>query len=145
MINRSGIVLIKKQPFLDWLVALPDPVGDEMTLAELNEGATIYLVPDWYDDVERDKLVREGSDVMFESELEGWWTYEAATTLTLTVVATGDSPIEALGVGRPLVGGRHLVPNICRDAEASRAEFGRLLHVRRVVPKHSSPRRRYCP
>ena len=78
MINRSAIILIKKQPFLDWLKGLPDPVREELSLSELNEDATVYLLPDWNDDTERDELVREGYDVMFEQELEGWWTDESA-------------------------------------------------------------------
>ena len=78
MINRSAIILFKRQPFLDWLKELPDPVRDEMSLSDLNEDATVYLLPDWDDDTERDKLVRDGYDVMFEHELEGWWTDENA-------------------------------------------------------------------
>ena len=78
MLNRSAIILVKKQPFLDWLKGLPDPVREDMTLSELNQDSTVFLLPDWDDDTERDKLVRDGFDVMFEHELEGWWNDERA-------------------------------------------------------------------
>lgn len=73
MLNRSAILLIKKQPFLDWLKKLPDPVGDEMTLTELNEEATVYLLPEWEDASELDQLIRAACTELFEQELHGWW------------------------------------------------------------------------
>ena len=73
--NRSALVVKAKQPFLDWLRSLPDPVRD-MSLDDLNEDRTAYLVADWYDDTERDQLVRKGYGAIFKQELAGWWTVE---------------------------------------------------------------------
>jgi hypothetical protein len=42
MLNRSAIILRAKQPFLDWLWQLPDPVEAEMTLDQVNNEPQIF-------------------------------------------------------------------------------------------------------
>ena len=37
MLNRSAIIVRAKQPFLEWLRQLPDPVRADLTLEEVND------------------------------------------------------------------------------------------------------------
>ncbi len=48
-INRSLILLKPKQPFLNWLRALDDDDND-LTLKELSDDSTAYLVPEIWQD-----------------------------------------------------------------------------------------------
>ena len=74
MINRSAVTVRAKQPFLDWLRQLPDPVGPEITLESINDDRTVYLLPEEGDDEEAGELLAQFFDIIFESELEAWWT-----------------------------------------------------------------------
>ncbi len=76
MINRSAITIRAKQPFLEWLRGLPDPVGPEMTLANVNNEAHVYLLPQYGMIDEQKELLAQFFNIVFESELEGWWTVE---------------------------------------------------------------------
>lgn len=76
MLNRSAITIKAKQPFLDWLKGLPDPVDPSMTLEDLNEDRTIYLTPervDGYDDEPYAHLLPLTFEYIFETRLEAWW------------------------------------------------------------------------
>jgi hypothetical protein len=77
MINRSAIIVRAKEPFLQWLRQLPDPVGPDMTLASINEEPTVYLVPEYGYIDEQEELLAQAYGVIFENELGGWWTKEA--------------------------------------------------------------------
>lgn len=44
MLNRSAVVVRPKQPFLDWLHRA-DPTSGSITLNELEQDPTIYLIP----------------------------------------------------------------------------------------------------
>ena len=48
-----------------------------MTLDDPHQECTAYLLPDWYDDVELEQLLREHSRFIFETELAGWSTEES--------------------------------------------------------------------
>ena len=74
MLNRSAVVVGPKQPFLDWLRALPNPVDEELTLDALKVDRTVYLVPEWDTPEQFNAVLRECFDVIFEAELAGWWT-----------------------------------------------------------------------
>jgi len=56
-VNRSVFVVRAKEPFLQWLNSLPDP-GD-FTLDEVNRDSTAYLLPEFEDDDEMEKLLGE--------------------------------------------------------------------------------------
>ena len=45
MLNRSAIVVKPRQPFLDWLHTA-DPTGRSLSLRELVQEPTIYLIPE---------------------------------------------------------------------------------------------------
>ncbi|HKZ78938.1 MAG TPA: hypothetical protein VJ124_11600, partial [Pyrinomonadaceae bacterium] len=62
---------------LDWAQTLDD--GDEdFTLAELAEDSIAYLIPELLEDSDQDALLESFFDILFEEQLEGWWTDEAA-------------------------------------------------------------------
>ena len=47
MINRSIVIVKAKQPFQLWLQSLPDPAN--LTLQQINEDSTAYLLPAFED------------------------------------------------------------------------------------------------
>ena len=75
-INRSLVILRPKQPFLDWCMAIDDD-DKNLTLEELAEDSTAYLIPELWDDSDQQELLDSYYDVLFEEQLAGWWTDEA--------------------------------------------------------------------
>ena len=90
MLNRSLLLVRVKQPFLDWLRSLPDPVDEETTLELINEEATAYLIPDVEDEEECASVLSEAFDPIFEHQLGGWWTDETAWPRDRTLEMFGD-------------------------------------------------------
>ena len=76
-INRSLIILRPKQSFLDWARSLDDESND-LTLESLNEESTAYLIPEILEDSDQEEFLKTCYDILFEEQLEGWWTDEAA-------------------------------------------------------------------
>src|SRR5260370_26931580 len=76
-INRSLIILRPRQPFLDWVCSLYDESKD-LTLESLNEDSTVYLIPEIWEDSDREEFLKTCYDILFEEQLEGWWTDEIA-------------------------------------------------------------------
>jgi hypothetical protein len=74
MLNRGVLIVRPRQPYLDWAAGLdnsglvPDPDDEQ----------TIYLIPSFEDDEEAWKIVEEIYAEVFERELDGWHTDEAA-------------------------------------------------------------------
>lgn len=73
MLNRCAVVVRKKQPYLDWLLQLPDPVDTNTTLEQINKDSHVYLLPEFVDMSEQETLIAEFWETLFELELEGWW------------------------------------------------------------------------
>ena len=73
MFNRCAVVIRKKKPYLDWLLRLPDPVEPDTTLEQINDDSHVYLLPEYVYVSEQNDLIEEFLEVLFESELEGWW------------------------------------------------------------------------
>ena len=45
MLNRAALILRYRQPFVDWINAVdPAPASHTLTLAEVNEEHTVYLI-----------------------------------------------------------------------------------------------------
>lgn len=44
-LNRTAIVVIAKQPLLDWLHSV-DPTSHDLTLEEFNTEPTVFLLPE---------------------------------------------------------------------------------------------------
>ncbi len=76
-INRSLIILKPRQPFLDWAWNLDDESKD-LTLAELYEDSAAYLFLEIWQDTDQQELLKTCYDILFEEQLEGWCTDEAA-------------------------------------------------------------------
>ena len=76
-LNRSAIVVTPKQPFLDWLHSA-DPSSSDLTLYDLGQEPTIYLVRESESDEDFADCLRETFPVIFEDQLAGWWTDQSA-------------------------------------------------------------------
>jgi len=74
LLNRSVLIVRAKEPFRQWINSLPDP--DDVTLEELNEDSTAYLVPEYDDDNQRDRILSKIFKDIFEEQLDGWWQDE---------------------------------------------------------------------
>jgi len=74
MLNRSVLIVKAKEPFRQWINSLPDPDG--VTLEELNEDSTAYLIPEYDDDNQRDRILKKTFKDIFEEQLDGWWQDE---------------------------------------------------------------------
>ena len=75
-INRSLIVLLPKQPVLDWLLRV-DPELSATTLAELRQECDGILVPDRIEDFEDAQAwVHEHWKMFFEDYLADWYQDE---------------------------------------------------------------------
>jgi len=72
MLNRCVVTVRAREPFLLWLHSLPDPT--DITLDQVNQDSTVYLLPDYEDDDEQPRLLAQYYDLVFEDQLAGWWT-----------------------------------------------------------------------
>ena len=72
-LNRSAIVVRPKQPFLEWLHSV-DSTSSELTLQDLGQEPDVYLVPEFESEEDFADCLREMFHVIFEIQLEGWWT-----------------------------------------------------------------------
>ena len=77
MINRAAIILKYKAPAVRWINDA-DPYCEDpgITLDSLNNERTVYLISDEEADSSEtiERWVRRNFKVLFESELEGWYT-----------------------------------------------------------------------
>lgn len=67
MINRSAVIVHPKRPCLDWAASLDD--GD---MNPLDGERSVYLLPEYDDDVEAMALLSDVYDRIFQAELENW-------------------------------------------------------------------------
>ncbi len=109
MLNRAALILRYKQPFVDWINGVdPSPQSHPLTLAEVNEEHTVYLVEVEDEDELAEWLVGHHQE-LFEEELNGWYMDPGlwprvrslkmlrewcSFELHTVVVDTGGSPIE---------------------------------------------------
>jgi len=49
----------------------------DMTLERINDEPQVYLLPVYELDEEQEELLEHIHDILFEIELDGWWTEEA--------------------------------------------------------------------
>ena len=75
-LNRSAIVVKPKQPFLDWLHGA-DPTSRSLTVQELGQEPTIYLIPECDTDAELDAVLRQLCEEIFIEQLAGWFNDRA--------------------------------------------------------------------
>ena len=72
MVNRSAVIVKPVQPFLDWLHGV-DPTSAELTLEDLRQEPTIYLLAEWETEKEALGHLAEVSNEIFEEQLNGWY------------------------------------------------------------------------
>ncbi len=72
MLNRSAIVVTPKQPFLDWLQTV-DPTSSNLTLPELANEPSIYLIPECETDDDVARVLQDLCEEIFVEELDGWY------------------------------------------------------------------------
>jgi hypothetical protein len=74
MLNRAALILRYKQLFVDWINAAdPSPTSRTLTLAEVNQELTVYLV-EVEDEEELAGWLARHHEELFEQELSGWYT-----------------------------------------------------------------------
>jgi hypothetical protein len=73
-LNRWLITVTPKQPFIDW-VNRNDP-EHQLSAEEVREDPTGYLVPEYVYLSDREKVIEECYDLLFEEELYAWYTDE---------------------------------------------------------------------
>ena len=110
MLNRAALILRYKQPFVDWInAANPSPASHTLSLAEVNQEHTVYLVEiEGGEEGPAEWLARNHQE-FFEEELSGWYTDPAlwprdrslrmlqewcSFELHTVVVDTGVSPLD---------------------------------------------------
>jgi hypothetical protein len=74
MLNRSAVIVRPKMPFYDWLRSVDDVDAPELTVDEM--GPMLYLVPDYEDPADAEKVLKKVYEEIFCRELEGWCTDE---------------------------------------------------------------------
>lgn len=74
-INRAVVVVKPRQPYVDWANSFDDGTV-KATLDSLHEDPTVYLVPPYAMNDEREEILKECFSIIFENELEGWVTDE---------------------------------------------------------------------
>ena len=72
-VKRSAIVVLAKQPFLDWL-NFADPEGEYVTLEVLREDPNAYLISPCEGADELKQALEESATMIFEHELHDWIT-----------------------------------------------------------------------
>ena len=76
MLNRSIIIIKVKEPFLNWLRSLPEP-ENKITIDEINFDNSVYLLPEYEMGDEREEILEDYYDIIFEDQLADWWTDSA--------------------------------------------------------------------
>jgi len=74
VLNRSAVAVRPKQPFLDWVKSVEELDKPGMTLDQFDK--TLYLVPDYEDPADADKVLKKVCEEIFCRELAGWYTDE---------------------------------------------------------------------
>lgn len=76
MLNRSAIVVKPRQPFLDWLHTA-DPTSRSLSLRELVQEPTIYLIPECDTEEDVRGVLQELCEEIFVEQLASWFTDES--------------------------------------------------------------------
>ena len=72
MLNRSAISVKLRQPFVDWINSISDSGEDEVTLEDVNQESTTYLIPELEEEEDLEQLVEERYLDILENELFSW-------------------------------------------------------------------------
>ncbi|SFX31809.1 hypothetical protein [Marinospirillum alkaliphilum] len=72
MLNRSAISVRLTQPFVDWINSLDASGEEQVSLEDVNQEATTYLVPELEDEDSLETLLDERYLDILENELLSW-------------------------------------------------------------------------
>jgi hypothetical protein len=72
VLNRSVLVVIPRQPFLDWLHRA-DPTSGDLTLEDLRRDPSVYLLPARDLEPDLEKCLKRFCKAIFEEQLDGWY------------------------------------------------------------------------
>ena len=75
-LNRTVVLLVPKQPFLDWLNNV-DPDDQTLTVEDLRDDNEVFLIPQFADNSDSEKWVEKRWSFLFEHMLMGWIDDEA--------------------------------------------------------------------
>jgi hypothetical protein len=70
--NRAAIVVKPAKPFLDWLHRV-DPTSRDLSLEDIQEDPTVYLLPGAGDDAEARECLAVFCGRIFEEQLDSWY------------------------------------------------------------------------
>ncbi|MDD2580846.1 MAG: hypothetical protein PHR66_02515 [Desulfuromonadaceae bacterium] len=85
MVDRGVLVVKAKEPFREWLSLLPG--SDHLTIKEINDDCTAYLIPGFENDHERDHILKKVYSDVFVEQLvkrcidEDRWPQKRTLTL----------------------------------------------------------------
>jgi hypothetical protein len=74
--NRAVIIVRPKLPFVEW-VRNADDESKHITAEDIEREPNVYLVDDYEMDGEKDQLISNNYEDIFEEELYGWITDES--------------------------------------------------------------------
>ena len=72
VINRSLLVVLPKQPFLDWRHRA-DPTSESLTLEDLRREPSVYLLPARDMESDQERCLKKLCKTIFEEQLDGWY------------------------------------------------------------------------
>ena len=75
LVNRSMIIVKPKKPFLDWANGV-DGDHNDFTQKEMEDDCAVFLIQDFEEDQEKEKILKRHYTELFEAELGGWCTDE---------------------------------------------------------------------
>ena len=70
MVDRGVLVVKAKEPFREWISSLP--ASDHITIKEINDDCTAYIIPEFEDDHERERILKKVYSDIFEEQLFDW-------------------------------------------------------------------------
>jgi hypothetical protein len=76
-INRSALIVNPSKAFLDWLHRV-DPTSGEVTLQDLRQEPTIYLLPEYDTEKQAHQHLSKYCSEIFEEQLDGWYRVPSA-------------------------------------------------------------------
>jgi len=73
VLNRGALIVRPAAAFLEWARGL----DDSGIVPSLDDECTVYLIPEWGDDIDALGILAEAYEEIFERELFGWHTDES--------------------------------------------------------------------
>jgi hypothetical protein len=73
MLNRSAVIIRPGKGYIDWASSM----DDSEIIPAMDGEHTVYLIPEYEDDVHAMEVLSQVFQVIFEEELYGWHTDES--------------------------------------------------------------------